>query len=107
MDTIDTPGSYLHKESDEEVIIIPKGKLADILVNIDPKLYRKCVVLEKGVKELYVNIQKSIYGLLHSSLLFYIKSATYLKNNGFIINAYDLCVKKMVKGVINDSGMEC
>ena len=50
MDTIDTPGSYLHKESDEEVIIIPKGKLADILVNIDPKLYRKCVVLEKGVK---------------------------------------------------------
>ena len=47
-------------------------------------------MLEKGVKVLYVKLQKDIYGLLRSALLFYLKLVTDLKNNGFVINPYDL-----------------
>ena len=77
--TIYMSGEYLYPYSYEEVIIIPKGRLAEILTNIDPKLYRKYIFLEKGVKVLYVNLQKAIYGLLRSALLFYLKLAIYLK----------------------------
>ena len=66
--------------------------------NIDPKIYMKYVVSEKGVKVIYVKLQKSLYGLLCSALLFCLKLATYLEKNGFIINPFDPCVvKKMVK----------
>ena len=40
VDTIHIPGAYLHTDSDEEVIMILKGILADILEDIDPKFYR-------------------------------------------------------------------
>ena len=53
-----------------------KGILSEILVNIDPNIYRKYVVLDKRVNLLYVNIKKALYGLLCSALLFYPKLAT-------------------------------
>ena len=46
VDTIDILGAYLHTDLYEEVIMIPKRRLAEILENIDPKIYRKYVVLE-------------------------------------------------------------
>ena len=54
----------------------------------------KYVVLYKGVKVLYMKLQQTIYGLLHSALTFYLKWSTYLKNNDFIKNTYDRCVAK-------------
>ena len=48
--TIDIPGSYLHTESDEYVIIILKVRLAELLVNIDPKICRKDGVMDREVK---------------------------------------------------------
>ena len=46
-----------------------------------------------------IYILSAFYGLLRSSNIFYLKLETYLKNNGFVINPYDLCmVNKMVKG---------
>ena len=36
--TIDISGAYLHTYSDEEVIMILKGILAELLVNIYPKI---------------------------------------------------------------------
>ena len=96
--TIETPGDCLHTDSNEEVIIILKGRLADILVNIDPKIYRKYVVMWKVLKVIYVKLQEALYGLLCIALLFYLKLETDLKNNVFIINKYDPCVvKKLVK----------
>ena len=52
-----------------------------LLTNIGPKLYMKYTVLEKGVKLLYVKLKKSLYGLLRSALLFYLKLVIELKNN--------------------------
>ena len=97
--TIYIPGAYLHIDSYEEVSMILKGRLAGVLSNIEPKLYLKCVLLYKGAKVLYVKLQKSINRLLCSALLFYLKLATELKNNGVIINLYEPCVaNKLVKG---------
>ena len=68
-----------------------------VLINIDPKLYNKYFVLDKGVKVLCVNLQKGVYGLLSSVLLFCLKLATYLKNNGDIINLSDPSVAKKTR----------
>ena len=68
-------------------------------MNVDHNIYNKCFVLEKGVKVIYVEIQEALYGLLHSSLLFCLKLATDLKNNGFIINPFGPFMgKKLLKG---------
>ncbi len=48
---------------------------------------------------LYVKIQKAIYGLLRSALLFYKKLVANLDSIGFKLNPYDPCVvNKEVKG---------
>ena len=59
--------------------------ISDLLVSKDPNLNRKCVVLDKVVKVIYVMLKITLYGLLSSALLFYLKVAIDLKNNGFNI----------------------
>ena len=54
-------GDYLHTKSYEEVIIILKGRLVGILVNIYLKINREFVVLEKVVKVLYLNLKVSLW----------------------------------------------
>ena len=79
--------------------MILKGRLSYLLVNIGPKLYSRYIMLEKLVRVLYMKLQNDLYGLLSNALIFYFKLATDLKNNGFIINIYDLCVaNKLVQG---------
>ena len=73
MEIIYIPGSYLHTESDENMIMILKGRLAEMLMNIKPKLYWKYVVSEEGVNILYTSLQKDLFGLLCIELLFDIK----------------------------------
>ena len=85
MAIIDIPGAYLRANSDEAVIMVLKCIVAEILVNIDLNLYSKYFVLENGVKVLYVKLQKALYVLLRSTLMFYPKLATDLENNGFVI----------------------
>ena len=52
-----------------------RGRLADIMVKVDPSLYRKYVTTsKKGVPMLYVKLTKALYGLLSSALLFYKKN---------------------------------
>ena len=47
------PGSYLHMDSDEELIMMLKGKLSELILNIDPNLYRKRVLIEEVVNMIY------------------------------------------------------
>ena len=44
--------------------MIAKGRLEEILVNIEPNIYSKCVVLEKGFQVLYAKLQKSLYDFI-------------------------------------------
>ena len=96
MDTINIMVAYIYINSDEEVIMILKWILAELLVSIDPNLYSKYVLIEKLVKVLYVRLQKALYGFLCSALLFYLKLVTELKNNDFSIKIYNPCVEDKI-----------
>jgi hypothetical protein len=72
-----------------------KGRLAKLMVQVDPQLYPKFVIYDKNNQALlYVKLSKAIHGLLKSALLFYKKFVKDLKNyeSPFTINPYDPCV---------------
>ncbi|KAL7509413.1 hypothetical protein ACHAXN_008345, partial [Cyclotella atomus] len=55
----DIPGAFLHAETDEDVIMMLKGRLAELMVTIDPSLYRKYITVDsKGEAVLYVQMHK-------------------------------------------------
>ena len=76
------------------------GILAELMVQVDPKLYRKYITTNtKGKPVLYVELEKAVYGMMKSALLFYRKLVADLASLGFVINPYDPCVaNKMVNG---------
>ena len=91
--TLDLPGAYLHAENDEHITMLLKGKLAELLLQVDPSLYRKYVITNsKGEPMLYVKLAKALYGLLKSALLFYKKLRGELEDMMFEVNPYDPCV---------------
>jgi hypothetical protein len=97
----DIPGAFLHAETDEDVIMLLKGRLAELMVMVEPSLYRKYVTFSsKGEPMLYVKMHKALYGMLRSALLFYRKLVADLEADGFEINPYDPCVaNRMVNGL--------
>jgi hypothetical protein len=98
--TMDIPGAFLHADLDEEVVMLLRGQLADLMVQVDPELYGPYLIKSaKGESILYVRMLKAMYGLLRSALLFYLKLVKDLRAYGFELNEYDPCVaNKMVNG---------
>lgn len=98
--TIDIPGAYLHTETDEQVVMVLRGKLAELMVAIDPAKYKPFLTFDsKGTPLLYVRMLKALYGMLRSALLFYLKLVKDLKAYGFTLNPYDACVaNKVING---------
>ena len=91
--TCDLPGTFLHTITDEKVIMVLRNKLCDLMVAVNPKLYRKYVCKDKrGKPVLYAELFKSLYGLMRSVLLFYRKLKKELEEYGFELNPYDPCV---------------
>jgi len=70
------------------------------MVKITPNLYRKYVTTNaKGKPVLYVQLEKAVYGMMKSALLFYRKLVADLLSLGFEINPYDPCVaNKIING---------
>ena len=97
---VDCPGAFLKADLDDHVIMVFRGRLAELMAEVAPKLYRKYIILGKnGEPLLYVKLKKALYGLLQSALLFYKKLVADLKADGFELNPYDPCVaNKMVNG---------
>ncbi len=87
--TIDIPGAFLHADNKDYVIMKMVGTLAELMVKTNPKMHRQYVVLEKGKSVLYLGLQKTLYGMMKSALLFYRKLVLELKKMGFEINPYD------------------
>ncbi len=101
MITIDIPGAgaFLHANNDDYVIMKMVGMLADLMIKTNPILYRQYTVLEKGRSILYLRLQKALYRMMKSALLFYKNLVAELQDMGFEINPYDPCIaNKMVKG---------
>ena len=69
--TLDLPGAFLHAYNDSFVIMKMTGHLAELMVKTAPTLYRKYIIEDSsGMPILYVHLQKALYGMLKSALLF-------------------------------------
>jgi hypothetical protein len=89
---IDVPGAFLLANNEDYVVMKMNGSLAELMVKMDPKIYRKYVTIEKGRQVLYLRLQKALYGTMKSALLFYRKLIKELKGMGFEINPYNPCM---------------
>ena len=63
-----------------------QGQFLGILTAIGPGLYVKRIIFENGKKTLYVQVLKSIYGILILVILFKKKFRGYLGRTGFEFN---------------------
>ena len=79
----DIPGVFLHADVDKDITMVLKGRLAELMVQVAPNLYRKYITVnKKGAAILNVNMQKALYGLRMSALLFYKKLVADLESDG-------------------------
>ncbi len=68
----DIPSAFVNTDVYKDVLMVLKGDLAEMMVQIAPQVYRKYVMVDKkGTPILYVKLQKALYGLMRASLLFY------------------------------------
>ena len=90
----DVPSAFVNTDVDENVLMVLKGELTEMMVHIVPQIYRKHITVDKrGAPVLYVKkLQKALYGLMRASLLFYQKLRRELEEYGFVVNPYDPCV---------------
>jgi hypothetical protein len=74
--------------------------LAELMVSIAPNIYCKYITMNaKGKPVLYVQLEKALYGMMKSALLFHHKLVADLRSIGFKLNPYDPCVaNKMIDG---------
>ena len=102
MAVINLPWAFLDAklEDEDETIMVMEGHLAELMVITDPKVYRKYVTTNRrGQLVLYVKLQKALYELLKSALIFYKKLLADLVAIGFEPNSYDPCVvNKIIYG---------
>ena len=102
--TADIPNAFVQTEIPQEegkdrITMKIKGALIDILTELCPETYKDYIAMEKGERVLYVMMQKALYGMLVSAVLFYKKLRKDLEGIGFKINPYDTCVaNRIVKG---------
>lgn len=73
--TVDIPGAFMQAEMDELVYMRLDGKMAELLVHVNPDLYEKYIVYENGKPVLYVKLKKALYGTLRAALLFWRRAA--------------------------------
>jgi hypothetical protein len=97
--TVDIPGAFMQADMDELVHMRLEGTMAELLVKLDPKLYRKYVQTINGKSVLYVELKKALYGTMRAALLFWQLLTSKLVAMGFKINPYDWCVaNKTING---------
>ena len=82
----------MQADMDELVHMRLEGTMAELLVRLDPKLYRKYVQIVNGKSVLYVELKKALYGTMRAALLFWKLLTATLVTMGFEINPYDWCV---------------
>ncbi len=81
------------------MILKLKDGLCELMVKRNPTLYQKYVIHYQGGKPiLYIKLYKSLYGLMHSALLFYRKLMMELMDYGFVMNRYDPCMTNLQTG---------
>ena len=87
----DVKGAYLNAIMKDFVLMKITGKSVDLFCELDPTL-EEFVILERKRKVIYVQLDKALYGCVKSALLWYEMYLGTLKEIGFKVNPYDLCV---------------
>ena len=83
----------MNTDSDENDIMVLKDDMAEMMVKNAPNIYRKHTTMNsKGRPILYVWLRKMLYGLRHSTLMFYRKLRRELEADGFVVYIFDPCV---------------
>ena len=81
---VDIPVAFLNKKNDKEIVMCLYGKLIELMVPMNPTLYRPHVRIgHKGTPVLYVKLNKALYWLLRVALLIYRKLRKELEAMGF------------------------
>jgi len=68
----DIPGAFLHVDMEDTVHMLLEGTVAEMIIKLDPTIYRKHIWYNKHSKPmLYVQLKKALYGTLQAALLFW------------------------------------
>ena len=99
--TIDIPNAFIQTEQDanQTIFMRIKEKLCKMMVHMIPEIYKDFITYKKETMTLYVKLNKTMYGTLTASLLYYQKWVSNVTEEGFILNCYDTCVANKL---IND-----
>jgi len=81
------PGAFLHADMEDKVYMLLEGTVAEMIVKLDPTIYRKHIWYNKhGKPMLYVQLKKALYGTLQAALLFWKLLSKTLQEWGFTLN---------------------
>jgi len=87
--TVDIPGAFMQADMVGIVHMKLEGKIADLLAELEPDLYRKYMIKMNGKSVLYVKLRKALYGTLQAAMLFWQDLTKTLTDWGFVTNPYD------------------
>jgi len=94
---MDIPGAFLHADMEEEVHMLLEGMIAELIVKLDPKLYRKKYIWRnKNNKHmLYVKLKNPSIGHYKRHCCF----GDYCENRLGMLNEYNKCMaNKTING---------
>eukprot|EP00957_Ditylum_brightwellii_P015474 1164817-Ditylum_brightwellii.AAC.1 len=92
----------MQADMDEVVHMKLEGTMAELLVKLDPAMYRKYIRTENGRSVLYVELKKALYGTLQAAYLFWKNLTATLEDWGFTVNPYDWCVANKDINVVDE-----
>ena len=95
---LDVPGAFMQAEIDELVHVRFTGAMVNMLLQIDHKMYKDYVMIERGEQVMYMELLKAQYRTLRAARLFWQSLSKQLIDVwGFVPNKYDNCVvNKMI-----------
>jgi hypothetical protein len=97
--TTEIPVAFMQTDVDELIHVRLEGPLVTLLAKVDPNLYERYIVNEKGKSVIYVKLKKAQYGTLQAAMFFWKDLTGILEKWGFKINPYDWCItNKMIDG---------
>ena len=71
--TVDIPGAFMQADMDELVHVKFEVIMAEMLVKIYTELYNRYAVMDQYQLVIYMALNKSLYGTIRASLLFWSK----------------------------------
>ena len=97
---IDISRAFMQADMEDIVHMKLDGKMAELMVRIEPQMNRQYLQNEKGRTVLYVELKKALHGTLKAALVMFWKMlSSQLLQWGFNMNPYNSCVmNKIVDG---------